>query len=328
MTTRETLLALFEKNKGFYISGEYIAQNLGVSRTAVWKAVKKLQKEGYDITAVTNRGYCLSKDTDILSAEGIKEHLPDAYKDKANIEVFRTVDSTNNICRVRANEGVGSGYIAIASSQSSGRGRRGRTFYSPADTGVYVSFLLTPENIHGAEIAKVTTISAVAVCKAIEKLTDKTPKIKWVNDVFVDGHKVCGILSEASYDLEDGKLDCVVVGIGINLYPPRNGFPEALADTAGSVLDAPGQISRNEFVAEILSNFANLYMHENPLEYVKEYRDRSFVIGKDIDVIAPKSTKKARALAINDDCSLKVQFEDGTVQDLKTGEISIRVQNY
>ncbi|MBR2675053.1 MAG: biotin--[Mogibacterium sp.] len=325
MTTKEALISLFEKNRGFFISGEYIAQNLGVSRTAVWKAVKKLQKEGYDITAITNRGYCLSKDTDILSVEGIKEHMSDYYREKANIEVFRTVDSTNNICRIRANEGVSSGYIAIASSQSSGRGRRGRTFYSPADTGVYVSFLLTPENIHGAEIAKVTTISAVAVCKAIEKLTDKKPQIKWVNDVFVDGRKVCGILSEASYDLEDGKLDCVVVGIGINLYPPRNGFPEALSDVAGSILETPGQISRNHLVAEVLTGFADLYLHDNGLEYVEEYRKRSFVIGKDIDVVTPKSTRRARALAINDDCSLQVRYEDGQEEALISGEISIRV---
>lgn len=327
MTTREELLALFEKNRGFFISGQHIAQNLKVSRTAVWKAVKKLQKEGYDITAVTNRGYCLSMDTDIISVEGIKEHLHGYYKEKANIEVFRTVDSTNNICRVRANEGYSSGYIAIASSQSSGRGRRGREFYSPADTGVYVSFLLTPENIHGAEIAKVTTISAVAVCNAIEKLTDKKPQIKWVNDVFVDGRKVCGILSEASYDLEDGKLDCVIVGIGINLYPPRNGFPEALADTAGSVLDTPGQISRNHLIAEVLTNFADLYLHDNEFEYVDEYRKRSFVIGKEIDVITPKSTVHAYALAINDDCSLQVRYEDGHEESLTSGEISIRVSD-
>lgn len=325
MATRETLLALFEKNKGFYISGEYIAQTLGVSRTAVWKAVKKLRDEGYDIEAVTNRGYCLSPDTDIMSADGIKEYLNDYYRKVANIEVFRSVDSTNNICRQRASEGVRSGYIAVACSQSSGRGRRGRTFYSPADTGVYISFLLTPADIHGEEIAKVTTISAVAVCKAIEKFTDKKPSIKWVNDIFVDGRKVCGILSEALYDLEDAKIQSVVVGIGINLYPPKNGFPDSLADTAGSLLDAPGNFSRNQFVAEILTSFTDYYIHENPLEYVEEYRKRSFVIGKDIDIISGKKIRRAHALAINDDCSLKVRFDDGEVQDLKSGEISIRV---
>ncbi|MBP3895016.1 MAG: HTH domain-containing protein, partial [Mogibacterium sp.] len=138
MTTKETLLALFEKNRGYFISGEYIARTLGVSRTAVWKAVKKLQKEGFDISAVTNRGYCLSKDTDILSAPAITQYLSGDCKD-IRLEVFRTVDSTNNVCKEKANQGVADGYVAVASSQSSGRGRRGRTFYSPADTGVYVS---------------------------------------------------------------------------------------------------------------------------------------------------------------------------------------------
>ena len=317
MTTKETLLALFEKNRGFFISGEYIAQNLGVSRTAVWKAVKKLQNEGFDITAVTNRGYCLSKNTDILSAPAINQYLGDSCRN-IRLDVFRTVDSTNNICKEKANQGEKDGYVAVASSQSSGRGRKGRTFYSPADTGVYVSIMLKPEGFHGAGIVSLTTMTAVAICKAIESLTDKKACIKWVNDIYVDGRKVCGILSEASYNLEDAKLECVVVGIGINLYPPKNGFPGALAETAGSILDQPGQLSRNQLVAEVLNNFMELY-GKNDMSYVEEYRKRSFVIGKEIDVISPKMTKKATALSINDDCSLRVRYEDGTEENLSSG---------
>ncbi len=323
MTTKETLLALFEKNRGYFISGEYIARTLGVSRTAVWKAVKKLQKEGFDISAVTNRGYCLSKDTDILSAPAITQYLSGDCKD-IRLEVFRTVDSTNNVCKEKANQGVADGYVAVASSQSSGRGRRGRTFYSPADTGVYVSIMFRPKDFHGRGIVKLTTMSAVAVCKAIENLTDKEASIKWVNDIYVDGRKVCGILSEASYNLEDAKLDCVVVGIGINLYPPKNGFPEALADTAGSILDKPGQLSRNKLVAEVLNNFMKIYRNDDK-SYVDYYREKSFVLGKDIDVITPKSTRRAAAIAINDDCSLQVRYEDGSEEALNSGEISIRV---
>lgn len=323
MTTKETLLALFEKNRGFFISGEYIAQHLGVSRTAVWKAVKKLQNEGFDIKAVTNRGYCLSKNTDILSAPAINHYLRESCRD-IRLDVFRTVDSTNNVCKAKANQGEKSGYVAVASSQSSGRGRKGRTFYSPADTGVYVSIMLKPEDFHGSGIVRLTTMTAVAICDAIEKLTEKSASIKWVNDIFVDGRKVCGILSEASYNLEDAKLECVVVGIGINLYPPKNGFPSALAETAGSILDRPGSLSRNQLVAEVLNNFMELYS-QNDMSYVDEYRKRSFVIGKDIDVISPKITKKATALAVNDDCSLRVRYDDGTEEDLSSGEISIRV---
>ena len=324
MTTKETLLALFEKNRGHFISGEYIAQNLGVSRTAVWKAVKKLQKEGFDITAVTNRGYCLSKNTDILSVPAISEYLSDDCKD-LHLEVFRSVDSTNSICKQKANLGETNGYVAVASSQSSGRGRRGRTFYSPADTGVYVSMLIVPEDFHGAGIVRLTTISAVAVCRAIEKLTEKKASIKWVNDIYVDDRKVCGILSEASYNLEDAKLDYVVVGIGVNLYPPKNGLPAALAETAGSILDKPGSLSRNQLVAEILNNFWSIYLNDDN-SYVDEYRKKSFVLGNEIDVITPKETRKATALAINDDCSLQVRYEDGTEASLSSGEISIRVK--
>ena len=325
MTTRETLLALFEKNKGFYISGEYIAQNLGVSRTAVWKAVKKLQKEGYDIKATTNRGYCLSKNTDILSVEGIREYLKPQYKNIVDIDIFRSVDSTNNVCRLKAAKSDGKLYAAIACSQSSGRGRRGRTFYSPADTGIYVSFMILPKNTQADGIIRLTTMTAVAVCKVIEKLTDKEPQIKWVNDIFVDCKKVCGILSEVSFDLEDAKLESVIVGIGINLYPPKNGFPDALANTAGSILDKPGQVSRNRFVAELMNYFGDLYQLEDPYGYVDEYRERSFVVGKDIEVITPKVSTHAKVLAINDDCSLQVRYDDGTEEALSSGEISIRV---
>lgn len=326
MATRETLLALFEKNRGSFISGEEIAKKLGITRTAVWKIVKKLQKEGYDITAVTNRGYCLSKDTDILSAEGIKSHLRERYRDRAEIEVFRTVDSTNNVCRQKALEGAGSGYIAIATSQSSGRGRRGRTFYSPADTGVYVSFLLMPPEFHEAGVVKITTISAVAVCMAIEKMTGKSPLIKWVNDIFIDDRKVCGILSEASYNLEDSRLEYAIVGIGLNLYPPKNGFPDGLSEIAGSVLDTPGQISRNKLVAEILMNFTDLYFADNPLEYVEEYRKRSMVIDRDIAIVSGRSVTWAKAIGINDDCSLQVRYSNGKEEALHSGEISIRIK--
>ena len=140
-------------------------------------------------------------------------------------------------------------------------------------------------------------MTAVAVCRAIEKLTDKKASIKWVNDIYVDGRKVSGILSEASYNLEDAKLDCVVVGIGVNLYPPKNGFPDALADTAGSILDKPGSLSRNKLVAEILNNFWSIYLNDEK-SYVDEYRDRSFVLGKEIDIITPKEIRKATAIAV------------------------------
>ena len=146
MSTKDTVLALFEKNKGFFISGERIAEELNISRTAVWKAVKKLQSEGYEIKAVTNRGYCLDKESDVLTVRGIRSHLDDSNKG-LRPEVFVRVESTNTVCIEKAEAGEPEGYIAIAGSQSAGRGRRGKAFFSPAESGIYLSILLRPAGL-------------------------------------------------------------------------------------------------------------------------------------------------------------------------------------
>ena len=198
MSTKDTVLALFEKNKGFFISGERIAEELNISRTAVWKAVKKLQSEGYEIKAVTNRGYCLDKESDVLTVRGIRSHLDENCKD-LRPEVFVRVDSTNTKCLEKANAGESEGYVAVAGTQSAGRGRRGKAFFSPAESGIYMSILLRPVGLTENQVLHFTTMAAAAVSEAIEAVSDKKTEIKWVNDVYIDGKKVCGILSEASY---------------------------------------------------------------------------------------------------------------------------------
>ena len=223
MSTKDTVLALFEKNKGFFISGERIAEELNISRTAVWKAVKKLQSEGYEINAVTNRGYCLDKESDVLTVRGIRSQLDENCKN-LRPEVFVRVDSTNTKCIEKAEKGEPEGYVAIAGSQSAGRGRRGKAFFSPAESGIYMSILFRPEGLTENQVLHFTTMAAAAVSEAIETVSGKKAEIKWVNDIFIDGKKVCGILSEASYGIQTGKLEYVIVGIGINAYEPSGGF--------------------------------------------------------------------------------------------------------
>ncbi|MDO4396216.1 MAG: biotin--[acetyl-CoA-carboxylase] ligase [Clostridia bacterium] len=229
--TRDQLLELFEKNKGSYFSGEEIAEKLGISRTAVWKAVQSLKNEGYKIEAVRNKGYSLATDTDILSAQGIEKYLRDAVgvgdeagagrngNAKVTLNVLSEVDSTNVVAREKATAGAPDGYTVVAGSQTKGRGRMGRAFYSPAGTGVYMSLVLRPKNFSPQNAVKLTTMAAVAVCRAIEKVSGEKAEIKWVNDVYVRGKKVCGILREASFNLEDGSLEYAVLGIGINVFP-------------------------------------------------------------------------------------------------------------
>lgn len=211
MTLKDKIIELLDFNRGAYLSGEEIAAMLNVTRASVWKAVKSLQKEGYEISAVTNKGYCLSEYTDILSLPGISKYLSTEAGELC-IEVHKKVDSTNTMMRQRAVSGSAEGCVIIAGEQTNGRGRFGRSFYSPSDTGIYMSLLLRPTLTTDNSVL-ITTSAAVAVCEAIEKILSKTPQIKWVNDIYIDGKKVCGILTEASLGLESGMLEYVVLGI-------------------------------------------------------------------------------------------------------------------
>ena len=335
MNTRERLLELLIKNCGDFVSGADVASALGISGTAVWKAAKKLQEEGYVIDAVPRKGYRLSSDTDLLSLEVIRSNI----KSDLKVDVFETVDSTNAVCLSKGSQGEPEGYVAVAGRQTSGRGRRGRGFYSPADTGIYMSMLLRPRCADPAQAVRLTTIAAVAVCEAVEQISGRKAEIKWVNDVYVGGRKVCGILTEASFSLEGGTLDYAVVGIGINAYEPAGGFPAEIASVAGAAFDHRVSNGRSRLAAAVMDRFMYYYgkfLEDQATEaaggrgeyaYASEYRKRCFVIGKEIDVITPVSRTKAVATGLTDDCRLIVRYEDGTVEELGSGEISIRTRN-
>ncbi len=387
MGTKEKLLELFESNKGFYFSGEEIAGRLGVSRTAVWKAVKTLQSEGYSINAVSNKGYCLSVETDILSAQGIKKYL-EPICEGVRVEVLPEVSSTNTEVRKKATAGEPEGYVLVAGQQTEGRGRIGRRFFSPLDTGIYMSLLLRPENYSSQKAVRLTTMAAVAACEAIEAVvaagetggTEKTGRteetvtaeeetgrieetvmaeeeagrteetvtsveeicgkktvatagkavkkkalIKWVNDIYIEGRKVSGILTEASFGLENGLLEYAVLGIGINVYEPEGGFPSEIEDIAKAVFDTAQNDGKNHLAAEFLNHFMRYYRAGEQADYVQEYRKRSLVIGRKIQVIANGTVKNAVACGIDDDCRLLVRYEDGSEESLSSGEISVRL---
>lgn len=322
MTSKEKLLELFETNRGIYFSGEEIAQRLAVSRAAVWKAVKTLQSEGYSIDAVTNKGYCLSEQTDILSAQGIRKYLRSEIR-AMDISVLPTVSSTNAYVKEKAGAGAPEGCLVLANEQTAGRGRLGRSFYSPKDTGIYMSLLLRPENYASEQAVQITTMAAAAMCEAIEIISDRKTEIKWVNDILIGGKKVCGILTEGFFGLENGLLEYAVLGIGINLYEPENGFEEELKSIAGSVLSNRRNDAKNRLVSEFLNNFYKYYKAPNRAEAVKEYQKRSLVIGKQVVLTSAKEPRKAVVTDIDDRCRLLVRYEDGTEECCSSGEITI-----
>lgn len=316
-------MELFEANKGRYFSGEELAGHLCVSRTAVWKAVKALREEGYVIDAVTNKGYCLSTKTDILSPQGIRKYLGPECAD-LEIEVFSAVDSTNGLVRKKADGGQAEGCVIIANEQTDGRGRHGRRFFSPAGTGIYMSILLRPKDYSASRAVRLTTMAAVAMCEAIEEVSEKNARIKWVNDIYVEEKKVCGILTEASFDLESGLLEYAVLGVGVNVYCPRGGFPEELKWAAGFLSESAQDDLKNRLAAAFLNCFMGYYRIGKTDGYIEKYRERSLAVGSEITVVSGNRTRRAFAYGIDDDCRLLVRYDDGVAERLSYGEIAIR----
>ena len=260
--------------------------------------------------------------TDELSAEGIRALLKDA---SLRIECYPLVDSTNTVLKERAAAGAAEGLVVAAEEQTAGRGRMGRSFFSPAGPGLYLSVLLRPT--FGAEqCGLLTPAAAVAAAEAIEALSGRETQIKWVNDVLLDGRKICGILTEASVNWESGLADYVIVGIGVNVRAPAGDFPEDIRDRAGAVFEAEsGAGQRCALAAAILDRFMALYRSLGSEECYKSYANRSAVLGRDVWLLSPgREPEAATVLAIERDYALRVRLADGTERLVNSGEVSIR----
>ena len=316
MGTRQVLLKLLQDHPGVYLSGEELARQLGVSRTAVWKAIRALKDKGYGIEAVTNRGYCLSADTDVLDPEAIRGLLTGFSWE---LHPVSSLASTNSALRELAGQGAPEGTVLIAASQSAGRGRMGRQFYSPEGTGLYMSLLLRPRELSPAESLQLTTMAAAALCMAIQQVTGLEPQIKWVNDLFLNGKKICGILTEGSFNLETGLLQDAVLGLGLNLYPPREGFPPELKNIAGALLPKNRPDLKNTLTAAFLNQFSEFYREKKFRKAAEIYRSRSLLTGRQVEI----QGKTAEVLDINDRCQLVVRYDDGSIQALSYGEVTI-----
>ena len=321
MTLRERILALFESSKGQYLSGEEIGKALNVSRAGVWKAVKALQQEGYPIHAVPNKGYCLSRDSDILSCQGVQKYL---RHDALQVQVQDKVSSTNQAVKALAQEKAPEGTAVVAGCQEAGKGRYGRSFYSPQGSGVYLSLLLRPRDWSPESSLGLTTMAAVAVCRAIEAVSGEHPQVKWVNDIYLHGKKVCGILTEGAFSMENGMLEYGIVGIGVNVYTPAGGFPPELQGIAGPVFSRTFPDGKNRLAGEILNQLMDCYQNPDPLGHLQSYRNYSMVLGKAVEVITPTGPIPATALSIDEHFRLVVRYSDGREAALSQGEVSVR----
>lgn len=306
------------------VSGAVIAAGLGVSRNSVWKAMEQLREEGYVIEAKTRQGYRLvSCENRLMEPVILQELLPiQDYR----LKIYEEIGTTNDEAKRLAREGEAENLVVMTESQTAGKGRRGRSFYSMGPEGVYMSLLLRPKLSFQAAL-KITTMTAVAVSRAIEKNCNVEVGIKWVNDLFIHGKKVCGILTEAGIGFETGELDYAVVGIGVNVL--KCDFPEELRGIVTTLEDESGkQISRNKLAADILREMHELYgeleMEERGVaSYYEEYVKRSIVLGKEVMVHAGTQTYPAKAVGIDEKIGLIVETAEGR-KTLDSGEVSIR----
>jgi len=238
-----------------------------------------------------------------------------------NLLIFDKLDSTNRYSKKIASDGAEEWSVVIAEEQTAGHGRFDRKFHSPQGCGIYMSIILRPK-IKPEDCLRITTAAAVSVCKAIEALTVEQPSIKWVNDILINSKKVCGILTEASFNTKNNTLSYAVLGIGINAYVPENGFDKSIEDIAGAVFKRREPCMKEKLIASILNTFSSYYRDLNSDDIYNEYKQRLCVVGKDIDVINIDYTKRATVLSLNKDFSLNVQYENGERETISSGEIS------
>lgn len=313
LSTKQALLQALSEAEGRYISGQQLAEQLGVSRAAVHKAAAVLTAQGYTLEAVSRRGYRLLGG-DPFCAEALGDY-------PAPVHLYETLESSNQTAKQLALSGAPHGTLVLTGQQAAGRGRMGRKFESPAGKGVYLSLILRAD-ISAADAQAVTVSAAVAVCRAVKKLCGLELSIKWVNDLYYHGKKICGILTEAGADLESGRLEWLVVGIGLNLTAAPEDFPEELRRIAGSLFPGgPSPVSRVGLAGAIARELLALCPAFDCLD---EYRSRCFVPGHWVTVCTGSETYAALALSIDDEGRLVIRRENGRTEALRHGEVSIR----
>ena len=312
-STKQALLQALSAAKGAYISGQQLAEALGVSRAAVHKAAQALSAQGYALDSAPRRGYRLAGG-DPFCAEAVGPY-------PAPIHIYDTLQSSNLTAKQLALGGAPHGTLVLTAHQQAGRGRLGRRFESPAGKGVYLSLILRP-TLSAADAQSATISAAVAVARAVKALCGLELGIKWVNDLYYQGRKVCGILTEAGTDMESGQLEWLVVGIGLNLTSTAADWPPALAAKAGSLYPGgPAPVSRAALAGAIARELLALCAGGDCLE---EYRARCFVPGHWVTVCAETETYAAKALAIDDEGRLVIRRENGREEALRCGEVTTR----
>ncbi len=326
MSSREAVLSLLRGEEGF-LSGQELSRRLGLTRAAVWKAVDALRREGYEIEARTGLGYRLSAAPDALTEAEIRSFLGPTRLVGRELRCFEELDSTNNYLKTLPE--APDGLAVTADSQTAGRGRMDRSFQSPKGQGIYLSVLLRPR-LSPDRLPPVTALAGVAVCAAVERVCGVRPGLKWPNDPVLNGKKLCGILTEMSLEAETGRVQSLVLGIGINVSQGPEDFSPQVREMATSLGQALGKpVSRPRLTAALLEELDRTYaalLAGDLSAYLSAYRRDCVNLGKTVQLLpfGGGERETAQAVDIDEDFSLVVRGPDGKERTVRSGEVSVR----
>lgn len=318
--SKYSILRILEQNRGEIISGITLSEELDLSRNSIWKGINALKEEGYLIESVKNKGYRLLQESDSLSESEIKLHL----KNKSfNLIIKDELPSTNTYLKENKSADFKNNTLVVANSQSGGRGRLGKTFYSGDKGGIYMS-LLKKEDLGQYDISLITIAAALCVSEVLDSIAGIETKIKWVNDIYFQGKKLSGILTEGSMEFETGSLEYFIIGIGINVN--TEAFPDEIKDIASSLsLITKKKYLRNEIIAKVLDSLEEylLMTKTSPKGLIEAYRKKMLYLNEEIVVSRGNETFNGILRGINDQGHLIVE-KDGTFITQNSGEISIK----
>lgn len=319
---KKKILTLLKEQQGF-VSGQDICEQLGISRTAVWKYINRLKEEGYEIESVTRKGYRLLQSPDFMTEEELCQYLPEGIL-SGELCYYESIDSTNEEAKRKAALGAPDESLFFADNQTAGKGRRGRTWISPKGEDIFFSLLLRPD-LPVSCASMLTLIAAMAAAEVSEKYSGETCQIKWPNDIVLHNKKICGILTEMG--LEMNEISYIVVGVGFNIN--RKEFPEEISEMGTSLFRETGKkIPRARFLADFIEGFMKRYhrflREQNLASFVEEYESHLVNIGRKVKIIKKGQEKIRTALGINEKGELIVQDENGEKENVFSGEVSVR----
>ncbi len=322
-STRKTEVLQLLRDSRDYVSGQQICESFGISRTAVWKIINQLKEEGYEIEAVQNKGYHLTGAPDVLSLSELKTRIKTKMAG-SHLLYFDVVGSTNIEAKKQAENGAPEGLLVVADKQEAGRGRRGRSWESPAGVNIFMTLLLRPSFSPG-KASMITLVMALSVAQAVSEAAGLTAKIKWPNDVVVNKKKVVGILTELT--METDYIQYLVCGVGINVN--QMSFPETIAQTATSLyLEGGRQVNRAGLIEKVMERFEEnyeIFLRTEDMSGLTEPYNRLLVNKEErVRVLDPKGEYDGLSHGINEMGELIVEKQDGSVENVYAGEVSVR----